>query len=329
MKKPETPSLLINLRLALLLAASIVILILDVRLKMLSDFRYYLETALYPVLVFADAPRQVSKAVSTQFKSRAELIDENEKLASENFELTADLMRLHSLEQENAAMRKLLNSPMHETSRRTFAEIIDVDSDPYLKRVVVNRGTGSGVYEGMPVITDEGLVGQVISANYAYSRVLLLIDPSSSIPVIDTRNQVRAIATGNGSHDELIITNVPRSTDIQKGDILTTSGLGGIFPEGYPVAIVTDVGFSESQPFALVKAKPLVHIDTMRYVLMVWYKKDLDGENSWAVAPKERTDSKVMLRQDKIKKLIDSMTNTRLQNLHSADSDEAIADGSE
>lgn len=314
MKKTEQSSLLINLRFALLLVASIVVLIMDVRMKMLSEFRYYLETALYPVLVFADSPRQVSEAVSSQFKSRSDLIAENEKLASENFVLAADLMRLHSLEQENAAMRKFLNSPMHETSQRTFAEIIDVDSDPYLKRVAINRGSSSGIAEGMPVITDEGLVGQVISSNYAYSRVLLLIDPSSSIPVIDTRNQVRAIATGNGSHDELIITNVPRSTDIQKGDLLTTSGLGGVFPAGFPVAIVTEVGFSESQPFALVKAKPVVNIDTMRYVLVILSQKDLQGKGHGEMQPKERTDGKKILREARIKSLINSMTNTRMQN---------------
>lgn len=318
MKKTETSSLLINLRFALLLVTSIVVLIMDVRMKMLSDFRYYLETALYPVLVFADSPRQVSQAVSSQFKSRSDLISENEKLASENFVLAADLMRLHSLEQENAAMRKFLNSPMHETSQRTFAEIIDVDSDPYLKRLTINRGTSSGIHESMPVITDEGLVGQVISSNYAYSRLLLLIDPSSSIPVIDTRNQVRAIATGNGSHDELIITNVPRSTDIQKGDLLTTSGLGGVFPAGFPVAIVTEVGFSESQPFALVKAKPVVNVDTIRYVLVILSKKDLKQDGRDDVKPKERSDGKKVLREAKIKSLINSMTNTRMQNVQSA-----------
>lgn len=310
MKKPETPSLLINFRFALIFALSVIMLVADLRLKVLSDFRYYLESALYPVMVFADSPRSVSRVVSSEFKSRSELIEENERLSSENYLQRADLLRLRSIEQENAAMRRLLNSPLHETSRRMFAEVVDVDTNPYLQRVVVNRGSSSNVYEGMPVITDEGLVGQVIEVNHSFSRVLLLIDPSSSIPVIDSRNQIRAIVTGTGSHDELEISNVPRSTDIQEGDLLVTSGLGDVYPEGYPVAIVTSVGFSETQPFADVKAKPLVDFDRMRYVLMFWYDRSLSNGDRY-VEPKKRTDSKVILREERIRNLIDSMSSSR------------------
>ena len=77
----------------------------------------------------------------------------------------------------------------------------------------------------MPVITDKGLVGQVINVNYAFSRVLLLTDPNCSIPVVDERSNVRAISSGSGSHDDIIINNVPRSADIKKGDLLLTSGI--------------------------------------------------------------------------------------------------------
>lgn len=280
---------------------------MDVRLKLLSEFRYYIETALYPVLIFADAPHAVSEAVSTQFTNRTELIEENERLSTENYLQRVDIMRLQTLEQENAAMRKLLNSPLHVGSRRMFAEVINVDSDPYLQRLVVNRGSSTGVYEGMPVITDEGLVGQVVNVSYASSRVLLFSDPSSAIPVVNTRNQVRAIITGTGMHNELIIDNMPRSSDIKEGDLLVTSGLGGVFPEGYPVAIVSSVGYSDDQPFAEVKAKPLVDTDKIRYVLMFWYETNQTLTDT-EVQPKEQTDNKIILRQERIKKLIDSMT---------------------
>lgn len=321
MKKPETSNLLVNFRFAIILFLSVCTLVADLRLKVLSDFRYYLESALYPVMVFANSPRRVGEVVSSEFRSRSDLIAENERLSRENYLQRADLLRLRSLEQENDAMRRLLNSPMQETSRRMFAEVVDVDTNPYLQRVVVNRGRNSGVYEGMPVITDEGLVGQVIEANHNFSRVLLLIDPSSSIPVVDARNQIRAIVTGNGSHDELELSNVPRSTDIREGDLLVTSGLGEVYPEGYPVAIVTAVGFSETQPFADVKARPLVDFDRMRYVLMFWYEKS-DLQGGYYAEPKERTDGKVVLREARIRKLIDSMSGSRnrAQNASAQDS---------
>ena len=146
MSKQEIPSLFINLRFAFFFLLSAALLFADLRLKALSDIRYYIESALYPVMIFADSPRSLTAAVSVQFKSRAQLMAENESLASAIFEQRADLLRLHSLEQENAAMRRLLNSPLHETSKRMFAEVVAVDSDPSLQRVVVNRGSSSGVY---------------------------------------------------------------------------------------------------------------------------------------------------------------------------------------
>lgn len=309
LKRAETPSIFIHIRFLLLAVLSGILIITDVHFKSLNSIRYYIETALYPVLFFADSPRSVSDAVSNQFKTRAELMEENERLSTENYLQRVDNLRLKSLEQENETMRKLLNSPVHESSLRMFAEVINVDSDPLLQRIVVNRGASSGVYKGMPVITDEGLVGQVVSVAYYTSRVLLFSDPSSSIPVINTRNQVLAIASGTGAHDELVIDYLPRSIDIKIGDLFVTSGLGGVYPKGYPVAVVSSVGFSEDQSFADVKARPLVDTDKIRYVLMFWYKQNPeDSAEEETVLPKEQTDGKLVLRQAKILELITSLT---------------------
>ena len=273
------------------------------RSRALSDFRYYIESSLYQLMVFADAPRSVSKFVSSQFKSRSELIEENERLSAENFLQRADIMRIQSLEAENEALRRLLNSPSADATKRLVAEVIDVDSNPYLRRVVINRGSKSGVYEGMPVISGTGLVGQVYSLNYGFSRVLLISDPNCSVPVLCSRTNIRAITTGTGVHDELTVNNVPRSADIKVGDLLVTSGLGGVYPSGYPVATVTSVGFSDAQPFANIKAKPIVDTDTMRYVLLYWYQ-GIDSENNENnIISKQRSDSKHILRQEKIKNL--------------------------
>ncbi|MBQ9274309.1 MAG: rod shape-determining protein MreC [Succinivibrio sp.] len=309
MSKPEQSGLIIHIRFALVVILSIGVMAVDLRSKALNDFRYYLETALYPVLAFADSPHKVSSVFSKQFKSHSELLEENEQLSSQNFEQRAEIMRLRSLETENEDMRRLLNSPSRDAPRRLFAEVLDVDSNPYLHRVVINRGTQAGVKESMPVITDAGLVGQVISTSYSFSRVLLLSDPSSSVPVVNSRTRMRALAVGSGAQDELLINNVPRSADVREGDLLLTSGLGGVYPSGYPVAVVSSIGFSESQPFALIKARPMVDIDKMRYVLLLWYQNPAENDDpKQNIAPKEPTDSKVALRQQRIKDLIESMS---------------------
>lgn len=297
----------IKARYILLVIVAIALMVADVRLKALRDFRTYLETALYPVLIIVNIPNIISKEVTVQFKSRAQLIEENERLSSENYMQRADLLRLRALEKENEAMRRILNSPLQHLARKIFAEVINVDTDPYLQRIVINRGTSAGVYVGMPVITDQGLVGQVIDTNYASSRILLLVDSNSSIPVINERNNIRAIASGTGAADKLILTNVPRSADFQVGDLLLSSGLGGVYPEGYPVAIVTDIGFNEGQVVDGVKAKPIVNTDKIKYVLLFFYENIGETLDNSTIAPKQISDDKFILRQNKINNLIESM----------------------
>ena len=288
----QKSNLFIKVRYILLVILAIALMVADVRLNALRDFRTYLETALYPVLIIVNIPNLISQEVKVQFKSRTQLIEENERLSSENYMQRADLLRLRALENENEAMRRILNSPLQHLARKIFAEVINVDTDPYLKRIVINRGSSVGVYVGMPVITDQGLVGQVIDTNYASSRILLLVDSNSSIPVINERNNIRAIASGTGSADELILTNVPRSADFQVGDLLLSSGLGGVYPEGYPVAIVTDTGFSEGQVIDGVKAKPIVNTDKIKYVLLFFYENIGEDLDNSTVTPKQISDDK-------------------------------------
>ena len=308
MKNSEQQNNFIHYRFALAVVLSIAVMVLDVRSKLLADFRYYFESALYPVLVFAVSPNSVSNMMSSQFKSHSELLEENERLSTENFMQRADVLKLKDLEAENQALRKLLNSPVRSETQKLFAEVVDVDGDPYLHRVIVNRGTKENVSEGMPVITDVGLVGQVMNVNYSFSRVLLLTDSNCAIPVINERTSVRAITKGNGSYDEINVNNVPRSADIKIGDLLLTSGIGGVYPKGYPVAEITYVGMSESQPFADIKAKPLVNLDKMKYVLVFGTSRGDYAEDDIEERAKKLSDNKTVLQQNKVKNLIESMT---------------------
>ena len=118
------------------------------------------------------------------------------------------------------------------------------------------------------------------------SRVLLLTDVTHSIPVQVLRNDVRVIASGTGHTDELSLDNVPRSVDIEKGDLLVTSGLGGRFLEGYPVAVVQSVSRDSSNYFAIVKAKPLALLERLRYVLLLW-PSNLDISKVKSMSPEE------------------------------------------
>lgn len=104
-----------------------------------------------------------------------------------------------------------------------------VDTSPYRHQVVIDKGRVDGVYEGQPIINEKGIVGQVTFVAAHNSRVLLLIDPNTAIPVQNIRNDIRVIASGNGQTDQIQLEHIPTSTDIEVGDMLVTSGLGGVY----------------------------------------------------------------------------------------------------
>ncbi|PMH78973.1 rod shape-determining protein MreC, partial [Vibrio cyclitrophicus] len=119
-------------------------------------------------------------------------------------------------------------------------------------------------------INEKGIVGQVTFVAAHNSSVLLLTDANNAIPVQVIRNDIRVIASGNGMIDEIQLEHIPTSTDIQEEDLLVTSGLGGVYPEGYPVAYVSSVDYDPKREFAVIKAEPVVEFDKLRYLLLVW-----------------------------------------------------------
>ncbi len=260
----------LQLRLFVAVLLSIAGIVADARFHLFSGVRIYMDSIVSPLIYLADSPRQLADGVSEQLQSRSQLLDENHKLEQQLFLLRSDLLRLSQMSQENERLRGLLGSPVQADSRKMVAEILAVDSDPFIHQVVIDRGERNGVFEGQPVVNDLGVVGQVISVAKTTSRVLLITDLSHALPVRVMRNDIRAIASGTGSLDELTLKNIPRSADLQQGDMLVTSGLGGRFPMGYPVAQITQFSYEEGKAFAEVKARPLAALDRLRYLLLLW-----------------------------------------------------------
>lgn len=260
----------LQFRLIVSVLLSIVCIVADARFHLFSGVRVYLDSLASPLIYLADTPRQLADDLSVQLQSRSSLQEENKRLEQQLFLLRSNLLRLNQVEQENARLRNLLDSPVRADSRKMVAEILSVDSDPFVHMVVIDRGQRNGVFEGQPVVNDQGVVGQVVSVGKTTSRVLLITDVSHGLPVRVMRNDIRAIASGSGNLDELILKNIPRSADIQPGDLLVTSGLGGRFPMGYPVARIKRFSYEEGKPFAEVRAEPLASLDRLRYLLLLW-----------------------------------------------------------
>ena len=265
------PSL--QLRLFLAVIISIAAIVADSRFGVFTHVRVYLSSLVSPLQYMANAPGTLLDTMSTQVQTRADLIEQTKQQEQQLFTLRARLLKMDQLEHENQRLRELLGSPVHKESRKMVAELLSVDSDPFSHQVLINKGALDGVYNGQPVINDQGVIGQVLHVGSTTSRVLLITDSSHGIPVRVLRNDLRAIASGSGELDKLELRNLPRNTDVQVGDLLVTSGLGGRFPEGYPVATVTRSDYVEGKPFAQVEAKPLVALDRLRYLLLLWTDK--------------------------------------------------------
>jgi len=259
-----------GVRLFLAICFSIALIAFDGRSSALIHFRNMLETAVSGLYYFANTPRSVLDGVSNNFIDNNKLQLENKVLKEQLREKNADLLLLDHLKVENQRLRLLLSSPLRQDEYKKIAEVLTAEMDSYRQQVIINQGQDTGAYVGQAIIDERGVVGQVISVGEKSSRVLLITDITHAIPVQVLRNDVRGIANGTGHNDELIIDNLPRSVDIVKGDVLVTSGLGGRFPEGYPVAIVESVANDTKSQFARIVAKPLASLDRLRYLLLLW-----------------------------------------------------------
>lgn len=266
------PSLQLRLFFAIILSASL--MIADSRWDAFSQVRYFLNSMVAPIQYTANLPRSMFDGLYERFQTRQTLMDNSQTLKREVLRLKSDLTLLAQYKEENQRLRKLLDSSFVRDERKVVTEVMAVDTSPYRHQVVIDKGHIDGVYVGQPVINEKGIVGQVTFVGAHNSRVLLLTDSQSAIPVQVIRNDIRVIATGNDNSDQIQLEHIPTSTDIRVDDLLVTSGLGGIYPEGYPVAHVTKVDHDTRREFAEIKAEPVVDFDRLRYLLLVWPNQD-------------------------------------------------------
>ncbi|MBY6197081.1 rod shape-determining protein MreC [Vibrio hangzhouensis] len=266
------PSLQLRLFLAVTLSAGL--MLADSRLDTFSNFRYLLNSAVAPIQYAANLPRTMFDGVYERLNTRQGLAEQNVNLKREVLRLKSDLILLDQYREENQRFRELLGSSFVRDEKKMVTEVMAVDTSPYRHQVVIDKGRIDGVYEGQPVINENGIVGQVTFVGAHNSRIMLLTDSNSAIPVQVIRNDIRVIASGNGAIDEIQLEHIPTSTDIQPDDLLVTSGLGGIYPEGYPVAYVKTVQRDNRREFASIIAEPVVDFDRLRYLLLIWPSSD-------------------------------------------------------
>ncbi|MCG6200338.1 rod shape-determining protein MreC [Psychromonas antarctica] len=258
------------LRLSIVIALSLILFLADSQFNLFTSVRIYLNSLVSPVQYAADAPQKLFSALSENLVTRQALKARNQQLEKDNLLLKADRLLLTQLQHENNQLRELLNSQRIFTNKRMIAEVMRLESDPFTQQLLIDKGALDGVYLGQPVINEQGVVGQVSQVGSTTSRVLLIVDASHGIPVRVQRNDITAIVHGSGAWNKLNVPFVQSNADLKEGDLLVTSGLGGRFPAGYPVATVTHFDYLEGALYADVTATPVALLDRSRYLLLLW-----------------------------------------------------------
>ena len=271
-------------RFTLYATLSFVVMFLDQRHGWLEQARFVLQAAAYPIQLAVNSPASAWKWLQETFESRDALRAENARLRDQDRLLALRSMRYEALARENSELRGLREALPPVAERWLAAEIVDTPNK-FRQRALINRGAVNGVFKGQALLDDGGVIGQTTHVGPFSAEVILITDPEHAIPVQIERTGLRTIAVGAGDTTSLALPYLPGNADIKSGDILMTSGLGGVFPAGYPVARVTEVHRDAVQPLALVRAIPFATIDTDTEVMLVWFREDHPASPTPASTP--------------------------------------------
>ncbi|PFG09514.1 MULTISPECIES: rod shape-determining protein MreC [unclassified Marinobacter] len=257
-------------RLLLVVVLALALIVADARFDRLTVVRSTLATGLTPVYWLGNAPTQFSDWAASLFVNKDDLKRDNDELQARLLILERRALKYAALASENNELRRLMNSSEVLDDRVIVSEVVSVSPDPFSHELVINKGRSDGVHEGQAILDAGGLMGQVIQVSQITARVLLVSDSSHAVPVEVVRNGLRAILLGTGKANSLELVHVPDTANIREGDLLVSSGLGGRFPRGYPVAEVSRISKEPGEPFITIEATPTATLNQSRMLLVVF-----------------------------------------------------------
>ncbi len=260
---------LFKILLPLFFAVSLIVL--DSRFSYLNSFKSSLSTIFSPIYFAVDLPTQIIEWVNERGSEKAQIVSQNEQLRNELIDLKVKLQTYNNLVLENQKINLLLNSsytlPGYQSK---LAQIKSVSQTRLKKQVVINKGSNEGVRINQIAISSNGVVGQVIQTNPFYSIVQLINDPTLHVPVKSEKNGTRGITKGIASNKSgMVVDFFPINANVNIGDTFVTSGIGSIYPAGYPVGKVVEFEKNDNTQFLSIKLEPIVNIDKVEYVLII------------------------------------------------------------
>ena len=252
-------------------ALSLFLMVADARFHIVQPIRAGIGAVLYPVQRVALKPVQAVLGGGRYFED-LQVAQRNEEDARKALMMQAErAAQADTLAQDNARLRELLELRQATTTPGRAAEVLYDAADPYTRKIVIDQGMTQGVVAGSPVIDARGVLGQVTQVLPFTSEVTLVIDRDLAIPVQNTRTGVRSVAFGDASAHGggLELRFMAANADLQEGDLLSTSGVDGIYPTGLPVAKIERIERRADSAFARIYCVPLAHVTAARYVLVL------------------------------------------------------------
>ena len=256
-------------RVTFFVSFAILLMVLDARFRYGENVRQVVALVAYPLQRAAMAPVDLFQSVANYFGTTAALREENIALKTQRLRAAPEMLQLQALKEENNQLRRLLEAQERLPTKSVFAEILYAGRDPFSHKVVIDKGSQSGIQPGWPVIDDIGVIGQVTRVYPFMSEVTLLSDKNQAIPLQVLRNGLRAIAYGGAEGGMLDLRFMAANADIHNGDALVTSGIDGIYPPGLPVATVTRIERDSAYAFAKIYLTPAAGTDRYRQVLVL------------------------------------------------------------
>ncbi|RZS40188.1 rod shape-determining protein MreC [Limnobacter thiooxidans] len=259
-----------RVRLAFFVALSVGLLFLDARFGAMEVVRKVVGTVLYPVQRLASFPLEIGEAGLEYVTTLGSLKTENEALQLEKLQDKQRLHELQTLKVENEKLRKLMNvGNTLQVKRAILSEVVSDARDPFSRKIIIGKGSIQGIREGMPVIDELGLMGQVTRTFPSRAEVSLITDKEQIIPVESLRNGLRSVAYGGLDGGLLELRFMAANAEIENNDLLVTSGLDGVYPRGIPVARVMRVERNSRYAFASIFCEPIAGVEQHRFVLVL------------------------------------------------------------
>lgn len=263
-----------------LVALSITTLILDHKYNQISQIRSAInDLIVYPIEKISNLPRSIINEAIRESSNVDELEEKISNLEQENLNLKIQLQELGSLRGENIRLRKITRESITTSKKQTIVKVINNSASPNKKVILIDKGKNHGIYIGQNVIGTKGLVGQIIEVNSLSSKVILITEPSHDVPGQINRTGEKIIISGSQEKRKLIVNYANTNSDIQEGDVVSTSGIGNRFKPMIPIGKITRVSDELNVEFKKIEIIPFENPENMPELILIWDYKPKETNN--------------------------------------------------